>query len=87
MLKLLIFLDFKHVATFTMSLKGHFKLLHGGFEFTKERTNKEGTTINWVCSKKRRYGCKGKARTRRIDSKEMVKIFGRHNHPPNERDF
>lgn len=70
-----------------MSKKGHFKLMHGGFEFIKLRFNKERNTTAWVCSKKCRFGCKGKAQTRQVGDKEMVKIYDQHNHLPNDIDI
>lgn len=65
-----------------MTSRGNFKLLHGGFEFTNNGTIEGGNTTVWVCSKTRRAYCKGRAHTRRIDGKEMVKLFGIHNHHP-----
>lgn len=75
--------DFKDEATFTMTKKGRLKLLHEGFEFTKHKTNKLGITF-WECSKTRRFYCKGKARTSQIDGKEVVKLYGVHNHLPDQ---
>lgn len=66
-----------------MTQRGHSKLLYGGFEFVRNRINKVGNTTVWDCSQKRQFGCKGKAQTRQINSKEMVKLYGMHNHFPN----
>lgn len=69
-----------------MTIKGNFKLIHDGFDFVKQRTNKQGNQTLWVCSKKRHFYCKGKALTRRIGAKEMVKLYDTHNHLPIDTD-
>lgn len=69
-----------------MTQRGHLKLLHGGFEFIKERTTKNGNQTSWVCSMKRRFYCKGRAQTRRIGAKEIVELYGIHNHLPMDTD-
>lgn len=76
--------DFKDEATFTMTSRGHFKLLHGGFEFIKNGINKRGDLTYWHCSTKYKSHCKGKAQTRRIDTREMVRASGVHNHLPSD---
>lgn len=78
-------IDFTIEAVFTMSKKGQFKLTHGGFEFTK-RTGKNHNKTLWVCVKTRREHCKGKAETQRIDGREMVKLYGVHNHLPDKSE-
>lgn len=65
-----------------MTIRGHLKLLHGGFEFIKKLTNKQGDITYWECTKQQKSHCKGRAHTRRIGSKEMVRVSGVHNHLP-----
>lgn len=75
--------DFQDLATFTLSQKRNLKLIYKGFGFLKDKTNERGDITYWACAK-RRFNCKGKAQTRRIDGKEMVKIYREHNHPPDD---
>lgn len=72
-------LDFPEQATFTLSKKGHFKLMNNGFCYLKFKKSKYLT--RWRCSK---YAseCKGKAVTKKINSIEMVKVYNPHNHGP-----
>lgn len=64
-------------ATFTISHQGHTKLIHGGYEYIKNREFYSGT--HWRCSKHRKGGCKGKAQVRKISSNEyqwqLQKLF------------
>lgn len=69
-----------------MTIKGNLNLLHGGFEFSKQKTNKQGDLTYWACVKKRHCGCKGKAQTQRFGAKEMVKLYDTHNHLPIDTD-
>lgn len=64
-----------------MTQRGRLKLLHGGFDFIKHSNNKQGISY-WVCSKRRPSYCKGRAQTRRVGTKEIVEVYGTHNHPP-----
>lgn len=64
-----------------MTKQGNFQLILNGFEYNK-RTQTNGTTF-WRCAKQYRHGCKGKAQTRQIGSKQMTKVYGKHNHHPN----
>lgn len=66
-----------------MTQKGNLKLIHDGFEFSKVKTNKKGNITYWACLKKTGGCCIGRAQTRRIGSREMVKVYNTHNHFPN----
>lgn len=63
-----------------MTKKGNYKLLAGGFEFLKHYTSKQGDTTYWDCSKKHQLGCRGRAHTKQVGTKQMVKFLGTHNH-------
>lgn len=81
-----IFPDFTDEAVFTMTSRGRFKLVHNGYEYT-ERTGaryakRQEETKSWRCIRNRRYYCKGKAITRQIGSKQMIHVYGEHDHPP-----
>lgn len=71
--------EFPEEATFTLSKKGHFKLINNGFCYIKFMKSKNLT--RWRCSK---YAleCKAKAITKKINSIEMVKVYNPHNHGP-----
>lgn len=71
--------DFVDEAIFTISNKGNSKLVYNGFGFVKHGTLKNGATF-WRCEF--RPQCKGKAQTKKIGSKQMVKAYGTHIHLP-----
>lgn len=73
-----MFSDFNEEAVFTMSLRGRFKLLAHGFEFFQSK-RKSGITY-WRCAECNRLKCRGKAQSRQIGPKNMVKLYGEHNH-------
>lgn len=74
---------FDEEATFAMSMKGRFKLVHNGYEYTKGRNSStSSTTSTWRCVRNRWKGCKGKAVTRQIGQKHMVKCYEEHDHDP-----
>lgn len=66
------------MALFTTTLKGQMKLLNGGHEYTKQREAK-GIT-HWMCVKRRRGQCRGKAMSRLVGTNYMVKVYDVHNH-------
>lgn len=68
-------------AVFTTTQQGRLKLVLNGFEYTKSMTSKSDITL-WVCAKKRRTNCKGKAKTKRVESKQMAIAYDDHLHPP-----
>lgn len=72
--------EFQDESVFTLSMRGNFKLMHKGFEYVKNYTN-HGITF-WRCGRNRRFQCKGKAQTRQIGQKHMVKTYDTHNHLP-----
>lgn len=65
-----------------MTRLGTSKLIHRGFEYIKNRVSNDIT--HWRCDKNRLRQCKGKCRTIKYGSKEMVIAYGTHNHPPTE---
>lgn len=69
-------------AVFTTTMKGRLKLVLNGFEYIKTFTSNNDHTL-WVCAKKRRTNCKGKAKTQRVGSKQMAIAYDDHLHPPN----
>lgn len=71
---------FDEEAKYTLSTHGSCKLIRNGYSYFKYRVNKNDTF--WRCNNKKNKGCKGKARTRRIGAKEMMKLCGMHNHLP-----
>lgn len=61
-----------------MTRNGGFKLIHRNIEYFKLRCRRDVTY--WRCLKCSRGKCKGKAITRQIGLKQMVKTYGMHNH-------
>lgn len=59
--------------------------MHRGFEYIKGRETHN--VITWRCVKNRNEQCKGKAQTRQINSKQMVKAYSDHNHPPENMEM
>lgn len=76
---LFIFIGFNIEATFTMTARGFLKLTHNDYEYTKNYAR--GGTTFWRCVKRRT--CRGKAMTRNVGHKEMMKIYESHSHGPN----
>lgn len=72
-------IDFQDVATFTSTVRGQVKLIHKGFEYTRYQFRNNFT--KWRCCKCRWQQCKGKAITRQFGPIEMVRAYGKHNHP------
>lgn len=71
-------IGFTKEAFFTMTRTGNSKLQLDGFEYVKNKTH--GDIMHWRCVKSRWSQCKGKAQTRQIGLKHMVKVYGQHNH-------
>lgn len=71
------------MAVFTISQRGQFKLRHNGFEYHKQREGRDD--VIWICEK-RQLKCRGKAKTYRVGSVEIVKAIVAHNHPSNQHD-
>lgn len=65
-------------ATFTMSMKGHLKLVHGDFEYNKNYV--KGELTYWRCVK--RQQCRAKAVSCKFGQRSMVKFYGAHTHLP-----
>lgn len=65
-------------ATFTLTKINTLKLIHKGFSYIKRPRTKNG----WRCIKHSNGKCRGRAETREIGSRQMVEVFGVHNHPP-----
>lgn len=65
-----------------MTMRGRFKLVHNGYEYTEQSGAKNAQTTTWRCVRSRRQHCKGKAITKQIDSKQMIKTYNEHDHPP-----
>lgn len=76
----LLKLGFHYEAEFILSQKGSCKLTHTGYGYFKD-VEKNGTT-SWRCDKRLSHQCKGKAQTRKIGEKIMVRARGLHNHLP-----
>lgn len=57
---------------------GRFKLLKNGFTYVKLK--EINGQKSWRCARYKRFKCKAKATTRIINSIEMVKEYGIHNH-------
>lgn len=74
--------DFPDEAIFSLTNRGHFKLMHEGFEYIKNHTT--NTTTFWRCVQNRWKYCKGKARSKQIGQLQMVAAYDAHNHPPME---
>lgn len=71
---------FNEEALFTVTERGYFKLIHEGYEYTKDRIKNDVTF--WRCFRRRPLNCLAKARTRQINERNMVAITAPHNHAP-----
>lgn len=55
--------------------------MHRGFEYIQKYS--KGSSTLWRCIKERHGYCKGKAESRQVGEKHVVKEYGcGHNHPP-----
>lgn len=83
------FLGYNHEATFTISRRGHLKLVHNEYEFTKVRFSKTTSTTAWRCALPHsfpQFQCDAKAFTKKFDSMQMLKMVGEHTHTPNKQN-
>lgn len=77
-------LDFVDEAIFTISRKGKSKLIYEGYGYVNRSSHGSSNgcgVTNWRCELF--GGCKGKAVTKIIGSKQFVESNGTHNHLPN----
>lgn len=65
-----------------MTARGNHKLIHKGYDYNYYKCSVTNDITNWRCSKHRWAQCKGKAQTRKINGKHMVKVYDKHNHQP-----
>lgn len=62
-----------------MTTRGNWKLVYGGYVYLRNHTHK--STTYWGCNKARWHDCRGKAVTKQIGQKQMVRAYEQHNHP------
>lgn len=72
---------FKDEANFRLTLRGNNKLVYKGYEYNYYKWSSSNDITYWRCSKSRWSQCKGKAQTRLVNGKQMVKAYDEHNHP------
>lgn len=73
--------DFTGEATFVLSKKNTFKLVFNGHSYSQHRKRSDGATY-WLCCRRNQFKCKAKLHTKRIGSREMVRIVNdQHSHP------
>lgn len=79
-----IFPDFEDCATFTISSRGHLKLIHKKFDYNKSGVAHKTKITSWRCGTAHTHPyikCKAKALTKEINGVHMVKSIGKHTHP------
>lgn len=87
MLKI-IFEGFIYEATFTLSRRGHLKLVHDEYEYTKVRYSTSTGVTTWRCALPHsfpQFKCDVKAFTQQTGSSHMAKIIGEHTHSPGKQ--
>lgn len=83
-----LFVGFDEEATFTLSARGQFKLIHENFDYVKMSVSQTGIT-KWRCGKNQSFPhlkCKAKAETIEVGQIQKVKIIGTHTHPFRMKD-
>lgn len=79
-----IVVGFDEEATFTLSARGQFKLVHKEFGYNKMSDSTTTGMTTWRCALNQSYPhfkCKCKAYTRKFGALQRVKIVGEHTHP------
>lgn len=66
-----------------MTSRGHLKLVHNNFEYTKNYVRDNITY--WRCV--RRRTCRAKAMTKNVGSKAMMKLYQFHSHGSNDAEM
>lgn len=75
-------IGFTDEAKYLTTRAGTLKLSKDGFTYLKNVAFMDCT--HWRCAKYTQTRCKGKAQTKMFGGKEMMKVYGEHNHlPPN----
>lgn len=80
---ILSFVGFDEEATFTLSNRGQFKLIHRSFGYNKMSVSMQSGITTWRCALNQSYPdlkCKAKAYTKQFGSLQKVKIIGDHTH-------
>lgn len=75
-------------ATFTLSNRGQFKLIHDGYGYNKVNFSNASGITTWRCSLNQTYRdlkCYAKAYTKQVGSIQKVKKLGEHTHPANRQ--
>lgn len=76
-------IEYVDEAEFMMTTRGNWKLFHGGYVYLRCHTHKSSTY--WGCNKARWHDCQGKATTKQIGQKIMVRAYDQHNHPKEQQ--
>lgn len=77
------FEGFDEEATFTLSMRGQFKLVHGGFGYNKMCASISSGITTWRCALNQSYPhlkCRAKCYTRQFGVLQKVKQIGEHTH-------
>ncbi|KXJ74241.1 hypothetical protein RP20_CCG014100 [Aedes albopictus] len=90
---------FTERAQYEYTSRGTQRLLHGGYYFSKNKTNESSGRMNWKCQFYQRLRCKARAITKNINGYEYVRVtHEEHTHrqdltedefrrPKRKRDF
>lgn len=77
------FLGFIEEATFMLSKRGQFKLIHNGFDYLKMSYAKSSGITAWRCRHNLSYPhlkCRARAHTKECGQIQKVKLLGTHTH-------
>lgn len=72
-------------ATFTLSARNQFKLVHKEYGYTRGSHSKALRITTWRCALNHSFPhlqCKAKAYTRPIGTQQKIKVCGEHTHAP-----
>ncbi|XP_062698318.1 FLYWCH-type zinc finger-containing protein 1-like [Aedes albopictus] len=65
---------FTERAQYEYTSRGTQRLLHGGYYFSKNKTNESSGRVNWKCQFYQRLRCKARAITKNINGYEYVRV-------------
>lgn len=83
------FVDFDDFASFTISSRGKLKLIRNGFDYDESGYMMRKQATSWRCGRShsiKGLRCNSKAITKEINGIQMIKVIGKHTHPPMSKE-
>lgn len=84
-----LFVGFDEEATFTLSARGQYKLIHDNYDYNKMNFSTASGITTWRCGLNQSYPylkCRAKAHTKQVGSIQKVKVIEKHTHAANYKN-